>query len=224
MIPIAILASGRGSNFDAIHSAIQSGKLAARITCVLSDQPSAEVLEKAKRAGIPALVEQLPAGTSSPDQRRVKHDEAIVRALETHAPHFLVMAGFMRRVTPTLLAAYRSDRGYSRITNIHPSLLPAFPGMHAYSQAYRYGAQIAGVTVHLVEEMIDSGPICAQESFAIGDCRSEAEVEQRGLAIEHRLYPETLAWVLEERFEIEPRDAVVSGAITPHRRLCVRPN
>jgi phosphoribosylglycinamide formyltransferase-1 len=106
----------------------------------------------------------------------------------------------MRILTPYLIDAFRCDKGYSRMVNIHPSLLPAFPGTHAYAQAFRYGVKITGVTVHLVEPVVDSGPICAQEAFSIEDCQSEDEVEMRGLAVEHRLYPKALNWILAERF------------------------
>jgi phosphoribosylglycinamide formyltransferase-1 len=113
------------------------------------------------------------------------------------------MAGYMRVVSPELIDAFRDPRGFARVTNVHPSLLPAFPGRDAYGQAFRHGAKVSGVTVHLVDDGVDEGPICAQEAFGIGDCRSGEEVESRGLAIEHRLYPATLSWLLAESFEIE---------------------
>jgi phosphoribosylglycinamide formyltransferase-1 len=108
-------------------------------------------------------------------------------------------------MTPHLIEAFRSERGYSRIINIHPSLLPAFTGVSSYRQAFEFGVKTTGVTVHLVEAAVDSGPICAQEVFDIGDCKSVDEVERRGLAIEHRLFPETLKWVLPEAFSVEKR-------------------
>src|SRR6185437_4066764 len=126
--------------------------------------------------------------------------QAVLDALSPFAPHFLVMAGYMKVVSSKLIEAFRSERGYSRITNIHPSLLPAFPGVRSYEQAFRYGAHWTGVTVHLVEEAVDTGPICAQEAFGIAKCQSAEEVERLGLEIEHRLYPSTLQWVLMESF------------------------
>jgi phosphoribosylglycinamide formyltransferase-1 len=133
------------------------------------------------------------------------------------------MAGYMRIVTSKLIESFRSERGYTRVVNIHPSLLPAFPGTGAYAQAYRYGAAVAGATVHLVELEVDSGPICAQVAFPIRELRSEAEVEEKGKVMEQKLYPETLSWVLPERFEIEMRSSERDLA-KASRRLCVRPN
>ena len=109
------------------------------------------------------------------------------------------------------------------MVNIHPSLLPAFPGLNSYAQAYRYGAKVAGVTVHLVEAEVDSGPICAQEAFSIDDCQSEEEVEKRGLAVEHQLFPQVLSWVLPEKFIIERRPLLGSSE-KANGRLCVCPN
>ena len=225
VMPIAIFASGRGSNFDAVLKAIRDGHLAAEIVAVVSDQPGAQVIEKAQAAGLKSIVvpaEKAPAREASLsaaersavlEVRRKAHEEKILTQLRPLAPHFLVMAGYMRVVTSHLIEAFRSERGYSRIVNVHPSLLPSFPGVDAYEQAFSHGAQLAGVTVHLVEREVDQGPICAQEAFSIADCKSVEEVEKRGLAIEHRLFPETLKWVLTEKFMIEKR-----------RRFCVRSN
>jgi phosphoribosylglycinamide formyltransferase-1 len=217
MIPIVVLASGRGSNFEAIYDAIQRKKLRAKILAVVSDQPNAKVLEKAKSIGIPVKVVPVPqkSADETAEDRRRKHEIRLLETLQEVKPRFLVMAGYMRIVTPLLIEAFRSENGYTRMVNVHPSILPAFPGVHSYSQAFHYGAKVAGVTVHLVETDVDSGPICAQESFSIADCRSEFEVEQRGLEVEHRLYPETLDWVLTEEFSVVHRS---------QGRLCVCPN
>lgn len=213
---IAVLASGRGSNFEAILRAIAEKKLEAQVVGLLSDRKDAGALKVAENAGLLGVVVPGIGAESglSLEERRKTHDQRVLRALETLQPDFLVMAGYMRVVTPVLLEAYRSKRGYTRIANVHPSLLPAFPGIHSYAQAFRHGVKWTGVTVHLVEEEVDSGPICAQEAFSIAGLKSPEEVEQRGLKIEHRLYPETLNWVLREEFEVELRE----------RRLCVCPN
>jgi phosphoribosylglycinamide formyltransferase-1 len=215
MIPIAVFASGRGSNFDAVLRAVREKRLAAEIVALVSDQPQAAALDKARAAGICAIhVPVIPASASEralpPEERaralesrRQAHEEKILNELEKLAPRFLVMAGYMRVVTSRLIDAFRSDRGYSRIVNVHPSLLPSFPGVSAYEQAFLHGAKATGVTVHLVEREVDDGPICAQETFSIADCRTLEEVEKRGLAVEHRLYPETLSWVLPEKFTFE---------------------
>jgi len=207
-IPIVVLASGRGTGFEAIYRAIESKELNAEIKAVISDQPQAQVLARAGKYGIKAL--SIPV-----EGRRHDHEEKILRALESFHPRFLVLAGYMRILTPLLIEAFRSERGYTRMINIHPSLLPAFPGVHSYSQALEYGVKVTGVTVHLVEHEVDTGPICAQEAFSIGDCKSAHEVEARGLEVEHRLYPKTLSWVLPEDFSLETRK---------EGRLCVRAN
>jgi phosphoribosylglycinamide formyltransferase-1 len=217
MIPIVVMASGRGSNFDAIQQAIVQGRLKAEILGVISDQRGAGVLARAEEFGIPTWVVPFPDRSEAENilDRRLRHESRLLEVIGPLQPRFIVMAGYMRIITSSLIDAFRCDKGYSRMVNIHPSLLPAFPGLHGYGQAFRYGAQVAGVTVHLVEAGVDSGPICAQEVFSIVDCRSEQEVEKRGLAIEHRLYPETLKWILSENFQLIPRS---------EGRFCVCPN
>jgi phosphoribosylglycinamide formyltransferase-1 len=212
MTPIVIFASGTGSGFESIAKAVEEGKLQAKILALVCDQPAAVVLDKARARGVKTIVVPKAQGES-----RASHDERILAEILPLQPQFLVMAGYMRIVSPKLLESFRSERGYTRVVNIHPSLLPAFPGVGAYAQAFRYGTRVAGATVHLVELEVDSGPICAQAAFSIEGLRSEAEVEQKGKTIEQELYPRTLSWVLPERFDIEVRDSTL-------RRLCVRPN
>lgn len=202
---IVVLGSGRGSNFEAILAAVRSGSLRVDLRAVISDLRDAPILEKARAAGIPAVWVPVPnpGEANSPEERRRLHDHRVLEALRPHTPRFLVMAGYMRVVSSELLEAFRDERGYSRIVNVHPSLLPAFPGKDAYQQAWRHGVKLAGATVHLVELGVDEGPICAQEAFSIEDCTSAEEVERRGLLLEHRLYPQTLSWVMDEEFSIE---------------------
>lgn len=220
---IAVLASGRGTNFEAILRAVKAGQLDADVRVLLTDSPQAKAIQIAEWAGIPAeIVELAPKDREREmpvEERRRQHDEAVLRALSRHMPKFLVLAGYMRVVSSRLIDAFRSDRGYSRIVNVHPSLLPAFPGLKSYGQAFHHGVKVAGVTIHLVEEQVDNGPICAQTAFDISGCRTEAEVEQLGLGIEHQLYPKTLSWVLPEAFDVEVRAATAAQA----RRLYVRP-
>lgn len=205
-VKFAVLASGRGSNFAAIARAVKAGSLNAEPVAVISDRADAKVLELAREAGLPAIHVGPPAREAGDlATRRRLHDEAMLEALRPYSPRFLVFAGYMRIVTPALIEAFRSERGYSRIVNVHPSLLPAFPGVNSYTQAYEYGVKVTGATVHLVDDGVDQGPVCAQRSFAIDDCRAAVDVEKKGLEIEHRLYPETLEWVLPERFEVETR-------------------
>ncbi len=210
-VRVAVFASGRGSNFDAILAAIRAGSLNAEVVALLSDQANAPALEKARQAGIRAI--SVPWIKGGGDAGRVAHEAKVLEELKPLAPQFLVLAGYMRIMTDRLIEAFRSERGYSRIVNVHPSLLPSFPGVSAYEQAYLHGVHTTGVTVHLVEREVDSGPICAQEAFSISACRSVAEVEKLGLQIEHRLFPNTLAWVLPEKFDVEST-----------RRLRVRPH
>ncbi|MCM2277525.1 MAG: phosphoribosylglycinamide formyltransferase [Oligoflexia bacterium] len=218
-VPIAIFASGRGSNFEVIADACAAGRLDASVVVLVCDRPGAPVLDAAKRRGIPALLIPPPAvgpgiSPAARQELRELHDREILAQLSPYAPRFLVFAGYLRRVSRVLIEEFRGERGQSRIVNVHPSLLPAFPGLGSYARAFAHGAKVAGVTVHLVEEELDLGPICAQEAFSIADCRTAGEVERRGLAIEHRLYPETLGWILKESFEMQDREG----------RPCVCPN
>jgi len=188
---IAILASGRGSNFEAIARAILNHTLPADLVLVASDRKQAPVLEKAQALGFKTLQEK--------DQKLLK------AALLELKVDYVVLAGFMRILTAEFIAAFADARGFSRIVNIHPSLLPAFPGLDSYRRAFEAGVPETGVTVHFVDAGVDTGPICAQRSFSIADCQSVEEVERRGLSLEHQLYPETLAWILKNNFEISER-------------------
>jgi len=187
--PIVILASGRGSNFTALVEAAQSGLLCADVRGLICDRPDAEVLVRAKKLGIPVQV--IPVRGKSPEDRRAQ-EVAVENAAREWAPEFLILAGYERILSKEFIDAFRSARGQSRLINIHPSLLPAFPGLHAYRQAFAAGVAQAGVTVHLVETEVDSGPVLAQEAFSLSGCASAADVEARGLAIEHRLFVQTL--------------------------------
>lgn len=186
---IVIFASGRGSNFEALAHAIDDRSLCASIEALICDHKDAPVMNKAKSRGLPAHC--IPGG-----------DEAkILEVLKSYAPDFAVMAGYMRVLKKPLLNRFRSSEGYYKIVNIHPSLLPAFAGLDGYRKAFEHGCKLAGVTVHLVDEGLDQGPICAQVAFSIADCDSAAEVERRGLIVEHALYPKTLQWILKNQFK-----------------------
>mgnify|MGYP001568903780 FL=1 len=212
LTPIAILASGRGSNFDVLARAAREGRLAADIRLVISDRADAPVLEKAARLGIEVL--HIASPGRGPEDREL-HDAQVVAALQNRGVEWVVLAGYMRVISHVLLEAFRDSRGFTRVVNIHPALLPAFPGMNAYRQAFEYGAQVTGVTVHLGELEVDSGPIVAQAGFSLEGCRSADEVEGRGLEVEHRLYPQALDGLLRGRFKVER---------TPKGRLRVLPS
>jgi phosphoribosylglycinamide formyltransferase 1 len=185
---IAILASGRGSNFVAIAKAVNDKKLSAEIALVASDTAEALVLERAKEFGLKTLHE--------------KNQTRLAAALRELQVDYVVLAGFMRILKKDFIAAFEDARGFSRIVNIHPSLLPELPGLDSYRRAFEQKLPRTGVTVHFVDAGVDTGPICAQESFSIADCTSVEEIEKRGLAIEHALYPKTLNWILANQFEI----------------------
>ncbi len=188
---IAILASGRGSNFEAIAKAVATGDLPAEIVLVASDKQEAPVLEKAKAKGLQTLIQ--------------KDQGLLLEALKNAQVDYVVLAGYMRILPKNFIAAFADPRGFSRIVNIHPSLLPAFPGLDSYKKAFESGVKLSGVTVHFVDAGMDTGPICAQASFVISDCKTLEEVEARGHAIEHELYAKTLNWILRNEFKINER-------------------
>ncbi|GGJ78254.1 phosphoribosylglycinamide formyltransferase-1 [Anoxybacillus voinovskiensis] len=184
---LAIFASGSGTNFQAIVDAVKRGELAMEVALLVCDRPEAKVVERAKKEGIPTFVFRPKEYVTKADFER-----DILAQLIAHDIDFIALAGYMRLIGPTLLAAYDG-----RIVNIHPSLLPAFPGKDAIGQAYRYGVKITGVTVHYVDEGMDTGPIIAQRAVLIEEGESLEEVEQKIHAIEHELYPAVLKTLLE---------------------------
>ena len=179
---IAVFASGSGSNFAAIEEACRNGELSAEIALVVTNKPEAYIVERAEKAGIPVAALRPKEYTS-----RESYETAILQALHEAEVEWLVLAGYMRLVGMTLLAAYPS-----RIVNIHPSLLPSFPGKDAIGQAIEHGVKVTGVTVHLVDEGMDTGPILAQHAVEVvdGDAEKTAEAIH---AVEHFLYKDTLA-------------------------------
>ncbi|WP_211653588.1 phosphoribosylglycinamide formyltransferase [Planococcus alpniumensis] len=178
---MAVFASGNGSNFQALYEATQDGRLDADIVLVVADKPSAFVLERANQAGVPAF-SFIPRDYAS----KQAYESMLVEKLDRAGVEWLVLAGFMRLIGPVLLGAYEN-----RIVNIHPSVLPAFPGKDAIGQTLEAGAKEAGVTVHFVDEGMDTGAIIAQRSFPVDDADRET-VERKIHEIEHQLYPESL--------------------------------
>lgn len=178
---IAVFASGSGSNFEAIAQACRSGELLAEIVVVITDRPAAYVVERAKEMNIPVAAYEAKAFRS-----KEAFEEAIVERLTDDDVEWLVLAGYMRLIGPTLLNAFPS-----RIVNIHPSLLPAFPGKDAIGQAIAHGVKVTGVTVHLVDEGMDTGPILAQQAVAV--VHNDLEKTAQSIhEVEHVLYKETL--------------------------------
>lgn len=192
---LGILASGHGSNMEAIAEACARGELAAKVSVVISDKKEAYVLERAKRRGIPHYFVDY---SLYPNRR--SYEEKVLDILHAHGVQYIVLAGYMRVVGEVLLQAYPQ-----RILNIHPSLLPAFPGLSAIRKAYEYGVQITGVTVHFVDEGVDTGPILQQEVVPIGLEDSLESLEKKVHEVEHRLYKKALALLISGRVEIYGR-------------------
>lgn len=187
---LAILLSGRGSNFEAIADAVESGAIPnAEIVAVISDVPEALGLGRAKERGLPA---QAVDRKRYPSRRA--HEEEVLRILERARPDLVCLAGYMRLLSPEFVGRYRG-----RILNIHPALLPKFPGLDAQRRALEAGETESGCTVHLVEEETDSGPILLQRRVPILPTDTEGTLSARILEEEHRAYPEAIARVLAER-------------------------
>jgi len=194
--PIAILLSGRGSNFLALQAAIERGEIPARIVLVASNVADAGGVAKARELGLPAVA--LPH-QGEPNRRA--HEEKMIAALRESGAEWVCLAGYMRLLSPDFVAAFRR-----RILNIHPSLLPAFPGLDAQAQAVAHGVRVSGCTVHLVAEGLDSGPIVVQHAVPVLDGDTASTLSARILEEEHRAYPEALRRLLTtESWRIEGR-------------------
>jgi phosphoribosylglycinamide formyltransferase-1 len=192
---LGILLSGRGSNFIAIADSIDAGRIPnARISVVISNKPDAPGIETAKRRGFNALV--IP----SKGRSREELDQAVVAALKAHAVEWVCLAGYMRMLSPWFVQQFPH-----RILNIHPSLLPAFPGLDAQKQAFDYGVRVSGCTVHLVDEELDHGAIVLQKTLPVLDTDDDHSLAARILEQEHIAYSEALNILLNERYEIVGR-------------------
>ena len=192
---VAVLASGRGSNLEAILEATATPGFPAEVVVVVSDRERAPALDRARQRGVPAIVVDPKAS-----EDRTAYDAELEQRLSRHGVELVCLAGFMRILGPAFVRAFPG-----RILNIHPSLLPAFPGLHAQRQALEYGARITGATVHFVDEGVDTGPIVLQASVPILPADSEASLSDRILAEEHRLYPEAIRLVASGRLRIVGR-------------------
>lgn len=199
MQSIVILISGRGSNMEAI---LEAG-LRLNIKAVISNRPDALGLESAAQHGVATRVVDHKAYRS-----REAFDAALGATIDQLAPDYIVLAGFMRVLTPAFVNRYPR-----RIVNIHPSLLPAFPGLHTHRQALAAGVKIHGATVHFVTPDLDHGPIIVQAAVPVMRGDDEAALAQRVLAIEHRIYTQALAWLAAGRIEFTPNDVVAIHGI-----------
>ena len=185
---IAILLSGRGSNFAAIYKSINRGDFDAEICCVISNDAGAAGLRTAREFGLEALC------VPSVGVERNAYDRLLIETLRPFDPALICLAGFMRILSPVFIAAFPS-----RVMNIHPSLLPSFPGLHAQRQALQYGVKISGCTVHLADEGMDTGPIIMQRAVEVLDGDTEESLSARILRQEHDVYWRAIAEILEKR-------------------------
>jgi phosphoribosylglycinamide formyltransferase-1 len=200
-----VLISGRGSNLQALLGAIERGQLDARVRLVISNRADAPGLEHARAAGIEALV--IPHHTAL---SRDAYDRLLVEAIASRDVSFVCLAGFMRLLGTTFCDAFPNA-----VVNVHPSLLPAFPGTHAQRQALAHGVRVSGATVHFVTPELDAGPIIAQRAVDVHDDDSEESLSQRILTAEHRIYPEAVQRVLHTRWVVEGRRVCFIDHLAP---------
>jgi phosphoribosylglycinamide formyltransferase-1 len=198
---IGVLLSGRGSNFEALADSVSAGRIPnAEIAIVISNKPDAAGLERAKVRGIPARA------IASRGLEREVYDRQVVAVLHEYKVELICLAGYMRLLSPYFVAAFPQ-----RILNIHPSLLPSFPGLESQKQALEYGVKFAGCTVHFVDENLDAGPIILQAVVPVLDGDDEHTLSERILKEEHRIYSEAVKIILEGNYRIEGR-RVLLGA------------
>lgn len=202
-LKLAILVSGRGSNMSAILDAIENKELDAEVQIVFSNNPAAAALVGAQKRGVKT------ATISHRGIAREHHEKQLLELLAQYEIDFVVLAGYMRVLSENFLRAFRHENAYYRIINIHPSLLPAFPGAHAYEDAFAAAVRLSGITVHLVDEKVDHGPILAQEPFERKHDDDLETFRQRGLAVEHRLLPRVLQEIASSGIKLLNSDILV---------------
>ena len=202
MLNLGVLGSGKGSNLESLFAAIESGKLNARVACVLSDVADAFILERARRRGVPVFhIDCMPFKTKLDGATQAR----AIALLREHGADTIALAGFMRMVKPGLLSAFPN-----RVVNIHPALLPAFPGLNAWKQAVDYGAKVSGCTVHFVDAGMDTGPIIVQKSVPIFSDDTPQALHARIQEQEHVAYPEALQLLAAGRLRVEGRRVLIS--------------
>ena len=204
-LPIAVLVSGTGTNLQALIDHIEDGTLPARITAVVANKSDAYGLTRAAKHGIPAIV--LPPAEYTD---RAGHDAALLAAVRDSGAEAVVLAGYMRLLAPAFVTAYRD-----RILNIHPALLPSFPGLRGQGAAVDYGVTIAGATVHFVDEKMDNGPIVIQAAVPARPDDDAKSLGERIMTLEHRIYPQAVAWLATGRLTIDGRKTRLTPADMP---------
>ncbi|HSA59906.1 MAG TPA: phosphoribosylglycinamide formyltransferase [bacterium] len=195
MSRVAVFVSGNGSNLQAILDAAASPSYPAQVVLVVSNKAGVFALERAQKAGIPVQV--IPHG-DFPD--RSSFEDTLIAAVEKAGADLIALAGFMRVLSPRFVERYPN-----RILNIHPALLPSFPGTHAIEQAWRYGAKVTGVTVHFVDKGTDTGPVVLQEAIAVSPKETLESLEKKVHSVEHRLYPEAIRLFAEGKIRVQGR-------------------
>jgi len=205
MMKIAVLVSGNGTNLQSIIDAIEADILNVEIAVVISNNPNAFALERAKNHNIPT---EIVANNAFPS--RVEYDRKVVELVTSLDVELVVLAGFMRIITSKLINAFPLG-----IMNIHPALLPAFPGLHVQRKAIEYGVKFSGATVHFVDEGVDTGPIIIQAVVPVHDDDTEETLAARILKEEHRIYPQAIRLFAEGRLEVEGRRVAVKGCRPP---------
>src|SRR5690625_721532 len=192
---VAVFASGSGSNFQSIVDQMQAGKLPINMKLLICDRPQAQVVDRARSANVPVFLFR-PQEYAS----REAYEQVILKKLHEHEVELVVLAGYMRLLTHVLVDAYAG-----RIINIHPSLLPAFPGLDGIGQALEYGVKVTGVTVHFVDGGLDSGPVIAQQPVVVSADDDAARLATRIHKAEHELYPKVIRWIAEGRVTMTGR-------------------
>lgn len=198
---VAVLCSGQGTNLQAMLDAARTGRLRARVALVIADRAEAYALIRAARARVPAAFIN-PAAFPS----REAFERQLIKMLEASGARLVCLAGFMRVLSPAFVRRFRN-----RLLNIHPALLPAFPGAQAIRDALAWGAKVTGVTIHLVDEQVDHGPILLQEPLAIRPGETEARLLARVHRLEHRLYPKAIALMLDGKIRVRGRRVVTAA-------------
>jgi phosphoribosylglycinamide formyltransferase 1 len=202
---VAVLASGRGSNLQAIIDAIEAGQVQATIVAVISNKKDAVALERARKHGLPDLFVDPKPFAGRPDSREA-YDHALLNILTKHNVELVLLAGYMKIVTAVLVNAYTD-----RMMNIHPSLLPSFPGLEVQKKAIEWGCKLAGCTVHFVTEGVDEGPIILQAAVPILDDDTAETLAARILIQEHKIYPRAVQLFAEGRVRVEGRRVLIEG-------------
>jgi phosphoribosylglycinamide formyltransferase-1 len=208
-LPIAILASGSGSNARRIFDLASAGVLDIDPVLLICNRPGARVLEHAEQAGVPSLMLD-----HAREADRERYDRSLVAALKEAKAELIVMAGYMRLVTPFFLDSFPG-----RVINIHPALLPSFPGIRGTADALAYGARLTGCTVHLVDEIMDHGPIVIQAAVPVTPDDDRDTLQTRIHSLEHRIYPQAVQWFAEKRVRVEGRQVRILPAAVARRTV-----